>query len=173
MLAGTLAGATLGRAEPSVRHKRAVLIGGVLLATGALVSWVVRSPFGFWWGASPGYVLVRLGGLILLMRLVEIVASSRVAGTRLLALLGHETLLVYVFHLYMLFGGLLGASPLMALGGRLDAATALLIVAAMLPPLAGAAWLWRAAKQRAPHEAQLARVFLSLTFLYEFFTRPW
>ena len=43
----------------------------------------------------------------------------------------------------------------------------------MLPPLAGAAWLWRAAKQRAPHEAQLALVFLSLAFLYEFFTRPW
>ncbi len=173
VLAGTLAGATLGRAEPAVRHRRAVLVGGVLLASGALVSWAVHSQFGFWWGASPGYVLVRLGGLVLLMRVVEIAASARTPGTRLLALLGHETLLVYVFHLYVLFGGLIGASPLMAFRGRLDAARALLIVAAMLPPLAGAAWLWRAAKQRAPHEAQLALVFLSLTFLYEFFTRPW
>ncbi len=173
VLAGTLAGATLGRAEPAVRHKRAVLVGGGLLALGGLVAWSLAARFDYWWGASPGYVLVRLGGLILLLRLVEIVANAGVAGTRLLALLGHETLLVYVFHLYMLFGGLFGPSPLMAWSGRLGPGSALGIVVAMLPPLAGAAWLWRAAKQRAPHEAQSALVFLSLGFLYEFFTRPW
>jgi fucose 4-O-acetylase-like acetyltransferase len=173
VLAGTLAGATLGRAEPAVRHKRALLAGGGLLVLGGIVAWALEGRFAFWWGASPGYVVVRLGGLVLLMRLVEIAANAGLVGTRLLALLGHETLLVYVFHLYMLFGGLFGASPLMAWSGRLGAPGALGIVVAMLPPLAGAAWLWRAAKHRAPHEAQLALAFVSLTFVYEFFTRSW
>ncbi len=173
VLAGTLAGASLGRAEPAVRHRRALLAGGGLLLLGGLVGWVLHSRIDWWWGASPGYVLARLGGLVLLMRLVEIAANARVVGTRLAALLGHETLLVYVFHLYLLFGGLVGHSPLMAYSGGLGAWGALAIVVAMLPPLAAAAWLWRAAKHRAPHEAQLALVFLSLSFLYEFFVRPW
>jgi hypothetical protein len=173
VLAGTLAGATLGRAEPGVRHRRAVWVGAGLLVLGGLVAWALRARWGFWWGASPGYVVVRLGGLILLIRLIEMAANARGIGTRLLALLGHETLLVYVLHLYLLFGGLCGASPLMAYAGRLSAPLALGVLLAMLPPLAAVAWLWRAAKQRAPREAQLGLVFLSVAFLYEYFTRPW
>jgi fucose 4-O-acetylase-like acetyltransferase len=173
VLAGTLAGATLGRAEPAVRHRRAVFAGGGLLVLGGLVGWALRSRFDYWWGASPAYALVRLGGLLLLMRLVEIAANAGRVGTRVLALLGHETLLVYVLHLYLLFGGLFGSSPLTAWMGRLGATGALAVVAGMLPPLIAGAWLWRAAKHRAPHQAQLALVFLSLAFLYEYFARPW
>ena len=43
----------------------------------------------------------------------------------------------------------------------------------MIPLLLAAAWAWRAAKHRAPHEAQLALVFLTLIFLYEFAVRAW
>jgi hypothetical protein len=39
--------------------------------------------------------------------------------------------------------------------------------------LLAAAWLWRSAKQRAPHEAQLLLVFATVMFLYEFVVRPW
>ncbi len=173
VLGGTLAGATLGRVDPLVRHRRALLGGGALLAIGGLVAWALGSKVAYWWGASPAYVLVRLGGLLLMMRLVEIAADAALPGTRALALLGHETLLVYVLHLYLLFGGVFGSSPLLALGGRAGFLSAFATVVAMLPVLLAASWLWRAAKHRAPHEAQLALVFLSLTFLYEFFTRPW
>jgi hypothetical protein len=50
---------------------------------------------------------------------------------------------------------------------------AFLVVVAMLPVLLAAAWLWRTAKHRAPHEAQLALVFLTVAFLYEFLVRSW
>ena len=54
------------------------------------------------------------------MRVVEIAAAARLPGVGALALLGHETLLVYVLHLYLLFGGVFGTSPLIArLQGRL------------------------------------------------------
>ena len=33
--------------------------------------------------------------------------------------------------------------------------------------------LWRTAKHRAPHEAWLALVFVTVAFLYEFAARPW
>jgi len=172
VLAGTLAGATLGRAEPRVRHRRALLVGlgfiglGVGLAP-ALEGWVD------YWGPSPAYVFVRLGGLMLLLLLVEGAARGGLPGVRALALLGHETLLVYVLHLYILFGGVVAASPLVALHGRLGVGQALVVLSLMLPVLLAAAWLWRTAKQRAPHEAQLLLVFVTTWFLYQFLTRPW
>ena len=84
---------------------------------------------------------------------------------------GHETLLVYVLHLYLLFGGIFGISPLMSLAGRLGYAAALGVVVAMVPVLLAAAWAWRQAKHRAPHEAQLALVFVTILSLHEFLTR--
>ncbi len=195
VLAGTLAGATLGHTDPALRHRRALLAGGSLLGVGALVGWASAGTFDYWWGASPAYALVRLGGLLILMRLVEMAAADRelsdrrlfwrregrpggafrtgLPGVESLALLGHETLLVYVLHLYLLFGGIFGASPLTAFARRTEPTSAFLVVVAMLPVLLAAAWAWRALKHRAPHEAQLVLVFLSVTFLYEFLTRGW
>jgi uncharacterized membrane protein len=172
VLAGTLAGATLGRVEPRVRHRRALTWGLGLVALGGLLAWTLAGRVDFW-SVSPAYAVLRLGGLVLLLELVEWATFCRVPGVRALALLGHETLLVYVLHLYLLFGGILGRSPLMTLAGGLGYAGALGVVAAMLPALLAAAWAWRLAKQRAPREAQLALVFLSVLFLYEFLTRAW
>jgi hypothetical protein len=126
------------------------------------------------WGPSPAYVLVRLGALLLLLRVIEAAAATGHPAMRALALLGHETLLVYVLHLTLLFGGgVFGASPLTAWHGTLGFARATGLLVLMLPLLLAAAWLWRTAKHRAPHEAELALVFVTVAFLYEFAARPW
>ena len=117
---------------------------------------------------------VRLGGLLLLLRLVEAAAATGHAVVRALALLGHETLLVYVLHLTLLFGGVFGPAPLVAWQGSLGFARREPRAAwrwsrcCSAPPGSGAR-----AKQRAPHEAQLLLVFLTIAFLYEFAVRPW
>jgi hypothetical protein len=172
VLAGTLAGALLGHAPPEKRRRREVVAGVALLALGGLTALALRGRVDFW-GPSPAYVLVRLGALLLLLRLVEAAAATGHVAMRALALVGHETLLVYVLHLTLLFGGVFGPSLLTAWHGRLGFAGALAVLAAMLPVLLGAAWLWRTAKQRAPHEAQLALVFVTVAFLYELAVRPW
>jgi hypothetical protein len=172
VLAGTLAGATLGRVEPRKRRRRSIGWGLGLLVLGAALAAVLRDRFDFW-SVSPAYALLRLGGLVLLLEIVELAARHEFPGVRALALLGHETLLVYVLHLYLLFGGVFGSSPLMSMAARLGYASALAVVAGMVPVLLAAAWAWRRAKHRAPHEAQLALVFLSVLFLYEFLTRGW
>ena len=173
VLAGTLAGALLGRVEPEVRHRRAVLAGVSLLAVGAVLARLLEGRVDYW-GPSPAYVSVRLGGLLLLLLAVEVAARARLPGTWSLALLGHETLLVYVLHLYLLFGGIVtGPSPMIVLQGRLGPGGAAVVFVLMLPFLLAAAWLWRAFKQRAPHEARLVLVFLTTAFLYDFLTRPW
>ena len=172
VLAGTLAGATIGRAEPHRRHRREVGWGLGVLALGAALGWLLGGRVDYW-GASPAYVLVRLGGLLLLLRLVEAAAETGRPGVRALALLGHETLLVYVLHLYLLFGGVFGSSPLTPWHGQLGLAGTLAVLLLMLPVLFAAGWLWRTAKHRAPREAQLLLVFVSVAFLYEFAVRPW
>jgi fucose 4-O-acetylase-like acetyltransferase len=172
VLAGTLAGAKLGRVEPRLRHRREVVVGLGFLAAGLVLARLLEGRVDFW-GPSPAYVLLRLGGLLLLLLGVEAAARAELAGMRALALLGHETLQVYVFHLYMLFGGLVVPSPLVALRGRLGFGAASLILLLMLPVLLAAAWAWRAVKQRFPHQAQLALAFLVVTLVYEFLTRPW
>jgi fucose 4-O-acetylase-like acetyltransferase len=172
VLAGTLGGAALGRAEPGTRHRREIRWGLGLVALGAALAWALAGRVDYW-GASPAYVFVRLGGLLLLLRLVEAAAVAEVPGTHALALLGHETLLVYVLHLYILFGGVFGGSPLTPWHGQLGVPGALVVLLLMLPALLVAAWLWRAAKQRAPHEARLLLVLVTVAFLYEFAVRPW
>jgi hypothetical protein len=94
-------------------------------------------------------------------------------GSRALALLGHETLLVYVLHLTLLFGGAFGDSPLTPWHARMGPFGALGVLVLVLPMLLAAAWLWRTAKHRAPREAHLALVFVTVAFLYEFAVRPW
>jgi fucose 4-O-acetylase-like acetyltransferase len=174
VLAGTLAGATLGRVDPATRWRHALAAGVALVALGAVLAVVLEGRVDFW-GPSPAYVFVRLGGLLLLLLLVEAVARRPVPGMRALALLGHETLLVYVLHLYILFGGivLIGASPMVELHDSLGAGEAAFALLAMLPVLLAAAWLWRAVKHRGPHQSHLILVFLTVWFLWEFFTNPW
>ena len=173
VLAGTVAGAVLGRQLPAERRRRTWAVAGTLLALGLLLSLLMRGRVDFW-KISPGYVLLRLAGLLLLLRFVEAAALRGLPGLRALALLGRETLLVYVLHLSLLFGGVtFGDSPLLHLAGRLSFTQALLALGLMLPALLAAAWAWNRAKASSPPRAQLALAFASLWFGFAFLLRPW
>lgn len=172
VLAGTVAGATIGRQEPGRRHRRALRAGLGLVAAGYALHALLPETIDFW-HISPAYVLIRLGALLLLLRLVEAWARHLWPGIDALALLGHETLLVFVLHLLLLYGGVLGPSPLMAHAGQLGLAATVGVLLACLPILLTAAWLWHRAKARAPHEAQQALLFACLLFTWEFCMRPW
>ena len=172
VLAGVVAGAALGRQDAAIRRRRTLAGGGALLAMGTLLGWLLARRVDFW-GVSPAYVLVRVGGLVLLLAVVEWVARRDVPGVRAVALLGRETLLVYVLHLHLLFGGVLGPAPLGSLAARLGFGPAGLALAAMIPVLLAAAWIWHKTKSRFPREASLFLAFLTVAFVYEFLTRPW
>jgi uncharacterized membrane protein len=172
VLAGTVAGAALGRHDPATRHRRALVWGGGLVAAGAALARALEGRVDFW-SISPGYALIRLGGLVLLLRLVEAAADAALPGIRALALLGHETLLVYCLHLYFLFGGVVGDPPLGRFTGRLGFSEAAAALGLMVPVLLAAAWAWHRLKARAPREASLLLAFLTVYFTYLFLVRPW
>lgn len=172
VLAGTVAGALLGRSSPERRRRAAASWGGGLLLLGAALTWPLHGRVNFW-GPSPAYALMRLGGLLILLPLVEAVCVRAARLVRPLSLLGHETLLVYVLHLYLLFGGVLGAAPLGAWTGRLGFPAAAGVLALMVPLLLLAAGAWRAFKARAPHEATLLLALLATMLAYELLTNPW
>jgi uncharacterized membrane protein len=172
VLAGTAAGAWLGRTDRGTRRRRAVRAALVLVATGGLLSLALRGRVDFW-TVSPAYALLRLGALLLLLVAVEGACLRAARFMKHLALIGHETLLVYVLHLVILFGGVLGHSPLLDQAGKLGFGSAFLVLAAMLPVLYGAAWAWHRLKTRHPHMAQPALAYVTVLVVWEFLTRPW
>jgi uncharacterized membrane protein len=173
VLAGTVAGATIGRQEPRRRHRRQLVWGIGLLLGGWLLS-LALNPYVDFWGPSPAYSLMRIGGLVLLLRAMEFASDREWPGVPALALLGHETLQVFVLHLELLYGGVLWpAPPLAAWAGRLGFAAASLVVLGMLPVLYACAWVWHRLKVRAAREATLLLVFITTWFVFEYFTRPW
>jgi uncharacterized membrane protein len=172
VLAGTVAGAWLGRTDRATRHRRSVRAALALITAGVLLSLVLAGRVDFW-SVSPGYALLRMGGLVLALAAVEWAAAREMRGIRALGLLGHETLVVYVLHLVLLFGGVLGHSPLTDYAGRLGFGGALAVLVGMLPVLYGAAWTWHRFKMRRPHGAHLVLAFITVLVLWELLTRPW
>ena len=172
VLAGAVAGSAIGRQEPHTRRRRALAWGLALCGGGLLVALALHGRVDFW-GPSPAYVLIRLGGLLLALRAVEAATEHGLAGMRALALAGHETLLVYVLHLCLLFGGVFGPAPLQPWAGRLGFGAAALALAAMLPVLLLAAWAWNRVKAHAPTQASLLLTFLTVAFVFELLARPW
>jgi len=173
VLAGTVAGAVIGRQEPRRRHRRQLIGGATLVAGGWLLSFPLQRYVDFW-GPSPAYTFMRIGGLLLLLRLVELAADREWRGVAALALLGHETLQVFVLHLELLYGGVLWPAPALShLAGQLGLAATATVLLAMLPALFVTAWAWHRLKARAPREASLLLVFVSTWFVVEYVTRPW
>jgi hypothetical protein len=172
VLAGTVAGAALGRQEASVRRRRSLLWGAVFVLAGAALAFPMAGVADFW-SVSPAYALLRMGGLLLLLQLVERMTQRRGRVTLLLALLGRQTLLVFVFHLYLVFGWVGGPAPLGSLAGRLSFLEALAVLVLMVPVLLAVGGAWHRARISAPQAASLLIVFATTFFVFEFFTSPW
>jgi len=173
VLAGTVAGASIGRQEPGRRRRRALRGGLGLIAAGTLVRASGVEGATEFWGVSPAYTLIRLGALLLLLLIVDTIGVREPPGFRALALLGRETLLVFVLHLQLLYGGVLTSGPLAPLAGTLGFTGAFGVLLGMLPVLFASAWCWHRVKARAPHVATLLLVFLGTAFVFELVTRPW
>jgi uncharacterized membrane protein len=172
VLAGTVAGAWLGRTDRATRHRRALPAAGVLIACGLVLAFALGSRVDFW-SISPAYALLRMGGLVLVLTAVEWCTARELPAMRGLGLLGHETLLVYVLHLLILFGGVIGHSPLLAYAGQLGFGAAFGVLVAMLPVLYAAAWAWHRLKLRHSQAARLTLAFVTVLVAWEFVTRPW
>src|SRR5262249_51461438 len=117
VLAGTMAGAALGRRDPATRHRRALAWGTGLVAAGAVLARALEGRVASG-TLPPGSPPIRWAALVLPPPLVGAAATAALPGFRALPLLGHEPLLVYCLLLYFLFGGVGGAPPLGRFTGR-------------------------------------------------------
>jgi len=97
--------------RPAIR--KFVLIGAGMIAASFLVEPVFVSlyPPHDYWRASPGFVVLRLGLVLVLLSLCYLNELRRGVGERsIVALVGRESLLVYAAHLLLIYGDFGGFS---------------------------------------------------------------
>jgi uncharacterized membrane protein len=124
LLSGVVAGgafvASRDRAPAHGEHdpirsvvRRLALIGAGMIAVSFLVEPVLGSlyPPHNYWRTSPGFVMLRLGLVLLLLSLCSVYERRRGVRERsIVALVGRESLLVYAAHLFLIYGEFGGLS---------------------------------------------------------------
>ncbi|MCP4574108.1 MAG: acyltransferase [bacterium] len=138
-----LAGLGLGALSVLTTQRRrwafAVILGGVVLATGAAVTtWTWATP-------SPWLTARRLGQVLVI---VGVLGLAPAAWGRNLAFLGRHTLAIYFIHMILVYGGLRTqglhhhVGPTLSLGGSMGLSTVVLTVST------GCALIWNEFRRR-------------------------
>ncbi len=132
-------------------------IGVALFTAGWLVDQIpfVKTSAHWYWTASPEFNIIRLGTVLVLMAGMAALERRFHVAPAFVKLVGQESFLVYALHLFVLYGVFNGASFSQRYAGSFNYGEAFLGYLALLLPMLGAAWAWRAVKQRSALAARL------------------
>jgi len=131
-----------------------------------------------YWQVSPNFLLIKLGGICLLISgawFLEKHIPAETPWMKWLTVVGVESLFVYVVHLIGLYGWVVNPSTALAslwhgrLGGMSSVGVAVIFCALMT----GGAWLWNALKVHHPVLARGINWWMGIVFVVEFVTRPY
>lgn len=129
-----------------------------------------------YWVVGPFFFLVRigvvwgvLGALATLTMLIPRLLENRVGRT--VQILGQETLVIYVSHLFLLYGSPLNKAIARKYKYSLSVADSALCFLAVLGATAALAWVWHQAKTKKPRAFDLARWSVTAALVFLFFWR--
>lgn len=167
--------AGMGREEVFVKRLTMGGVALILLGIGTAFIPVRIYEAADFWDTSPSFMLMKLGGLFLLMGGSWLMENRVHAWPRWVSLIGIESLFVYVLHLLLLYGSVLNAGThLSAVWGRSlnwQAAFALAFAVAML--LFVLASLWNSIKTKHPIVLKSAVWWMITVFGFVFVTSPY
>lgn len=127
-----------------------LFVGNTVTAVGLLA--VGFSSPKQWWHSSPEHVGFRLAGTVALLAALTLGADriTRIRASSILRLAGQQSLWLYVFHLLLVYGSVGGKGLSSIVGGWLDPAECLLLVAAVSLITLASAWGWAQIKRTMP-----------------------
>jgi uncharacterized membrane protein len=125
-----------------------------------------------YWKTSPYFFLVRIGAVWLVLATLTVAASRfpSLSGkkARLVQTLGQETLVIYVGHLFVLYGSPISPGIVRKLGPTLSVMESTLLVLAVFGAMVALALVWHAVKTRHPKTFDATRRGVTLVLLLVF-----
>jgi uncharacterized membrane protein len=133
-----------------------------------LIPVTLQSNYDFW-RTSPQFSFLRLGIVLILLSLLRYLERRDLFAPRYAVLMGQESFLVYALHLMVLYS-LVGTHSLVTLWkGQFNYFQCFIGYLAVLLPMFGAAWIWRAIKKKSIRNARWIMAGIVVVFIFFFF----
>jgi uncharacterized membrane protein len=138
--------------------KRILILGTAMIFAGLLLRMVPYTLPGYvnFYRTSPLYVAIRIGCVLILCSSLYWMEKFRGWAPRFFLLAGQESLLVYTFHLMIIYSFLRGKIMRPIIGAEMGYFGCFALSAGLILLMLGLAWLWHEFKARYPESAKLA-----------------
>ena len=127
-----------------------------------------------YWLASPGFVFVRLGIVMMLLATLWLWERTAHSGKSLVSLVGSESLVTYTGHLLIIYGLFLNDKSLATIiGNTRSVPEAFGMTMILIAAMAAAAYVWNSLKKKSMLYARVLQYSILTVVLYVFFTKPY
>ncbi len=175
LIAGTIASQWVTFGKDSRFADNLVKISGILVASGlVLVGLHLRlMPQINLFDYSPGWFLIRMGFVLLLLKMIILYESKREHTSSVVKIFGRESFLVYVTHVLIIYGSTArNASLVERIGPTLNYLQCLGIFVLLALAMYAAAYVWNNLKQRDYNLSRLVQYTFVAGFFYLFISNP-
>jgi hypothetical protein len=138
--------------------KRILIAGAAILLSGLLlraVPYTLPGNVNFY-ATSPLYVAIRIGCVLIICSTLYWLEKLKGWAPRFLLLAGQESLLVYAFHLLIIYSFLRGKIMRPIMGAEMGYLGCFALSAVLILLMLGLAWFWHGLKDRFPKSTRLA-----------------
>ena len=152
----------------------AVGIALIVLSIIANIQPVKIFPHHDFWGASPEFLFVRLGIVLMILSTLWLWERTARSARSIVSLLGSESLVTYTGHLLVIYGLFIkGDSLAIIIGATRSVPEVLGMTILLIGAMAGIAYVWNSLKKKSMLYARVLQYSILAVVLFVFFTKPY
>ena len=152
----------------------AVGIALIVLSIIANIQPVKIFPHYDFWGASPEFLFVRLGIVLMILSTLWLWERTARSARSIVSLLGSESLVTYTGHLLVIYGLFIkGDSLAIIIGATRSVPEVLGMTILLIGAMAGIAYVWNSLKKKSMLYARVLQYSILAVVLFVFFTKPY
>ena len=165
-----------GKVSGTDFFKFVFLLGIALIALSImarLLPFTIYPPHEFW-VASPEFVFIRLGIVLIILAGLWFWEERYHSGRSIVSLLGSESLVTYTLHLLVIYGMFFGGNNLSSIIGTTRSVPEVALMSVLLIAAMGAvAYVWNSLKKKSMLYARVLQYSILGVVLLVFFTKPY
>ena len=165
-----------GKVSGTDFFKFVFLLGIALIALSImarLLPFTIYPPHEFW-VASPEFVFIRLGIVLIILAGLWFWEERYHSGRSIVSLLGSESLVTYTLHLLVIYGMFFGGNNLSSIIGTTRSVPEVALMSVLLIAAMGAvAYVWNSLKKKSMLYARVLQYSILAVVLLVFFTKPY